>query len=179
MLGMASWLESILETCSSRPYRDRMTPVTQIPLPLRTERARLRSAALVEPYAVATAELDLAHDDMPVVPIPARTQRYLEGCIVGRLGYLHDSGRSAREERFVVLGIEAETDQLTLTVRGHGLIDQVHQLLPRWERGSDELGSGIPGLRAIEGPAGDGVLIYLVDRPGRVVLRGMSADELE
>lgn len=156
-----------------------MTLAMPAPVRSRNQRARLRSAALLEPFAISAAVLDRARDDAPVVPVPTRTQRYLEGCIVGRLGYLHDSGRPAHEEAFAVLGIEAQADQLAITARGSGLVDQIHRLLPRWERGSDELSSGVPGLRAIEGPAGDGVLLYLVDRPGRVIIRGLAADELD
>lgn len=143
-------------------------------------RGTVRSVALLEPYEESVAYLEGQPADAPVVPEPSDEQRYLEGLVIGTLRYLHDPERpNRRTENLVPLRIEAGADHFTLAVRGQHLAAALHRLLPTWDPGADEVGSGIPGLRYGGSRPGTGVTFHLLGQPGRFTVEGISVDAFE
>lgn len=148
--------------------------------PAVTDRARIRSTALLEPYATALVHAQSLPLDAPVVAEPSLAQTLLEGRIFGQLRHLFDPERPRRARRgFEVVGIWADTNQLELAVRGADLPAALYGLLPAWAPGDRTVEHGIPGLRHTDSEHGDGITFYLAGQSGRVTFTGISARDLE
>lgn len=144
------------------------------------DRARIRSTALLEPYAAALARVQSLPLGTPVVAEPPLSQKLLEGQIFGYLRYLFDPERPRRARRgFEVTGIWADPDHLELSARGADLPAALCGLLPAWTPGDRTVGDGIPGLRHTNSEHGNGVSFYLAGQPGRVTFTGVSYEDFE
>ncbi|MBS1906196.1 MAG: hypothetical protein JST33_06430 [Actinobacteria bacterium] len=144
------------------------------------DRAALRIAALVEPYADALMFIEQHSAGAPVVPPPSDAQRHLEGLIVSSLGHLSDPRRPRRPvEFFVPLRVAVDAEHYILTVRGAHVASSLHPLLPTWTRGAEEVESGIPGLRFADFGDGIGVTFYRLDEPGRFTVWGITLNDFE
>lgn len=145
-----------------------------------TARARIRSTALLEPYATALVHAQSLPLDAPVVAEPSLAQTLLEGRIFGQLRHLFDPERPRRTRRaFEVLAILADTNHLELAVRGADLPSALSSLLPAWAPGDRTVEYGIPGLRHTDSEHRDGISFYIAGQPGRVTFTGISAGDLD
>lgn len=165
---------------AERTYLEPMTSTTGT-LPQDIEaRARIRSAATLEPFETSIAHLDTLSDLSPAVAEPSATQEFLEGIIAGHLRHLYDPFRERRRySRFEVTRIHAGQNHLELEVRGAELDGVLHLLLPAWTPGERTLEHGISGLRYRASERGDGVSFYLQGQEGLVTFTGISITAFE
>ncbi|MBD3941417.1 hypothetical protein IF188_06865 [Microbacterium sp. NEAU-LLC] len=143
-------------------------------------RARMRSAALIEPYTRSLRHVRSLVPGTAVVSSPSAQQERLEGLVLGRLGYLYDPQRGAsRQAEFVPDGIVTDAGHFSMRVRGTDVAPKLHGLLPRWARGGDAVENGIPGLRYRDFRRGRGVSFFLLGQDGLVTFEGISMEGFE
>lgn len=162
------------------PYGDGMTQQDRDASASITERARLRSTALLEPFESSLSHLQATSLDAPVVPLPSVAQSTLEGLVLTCLGDLYDPTRETRRQRnFVVTNIRAASDHLELNLVGSQVAAALCGLLPAWEVGSHRVDHGIPGLRYAISSCSSGIGFHLHGSGGLVTFTGISLTEFE
>lgn len=145
-------------------------------------RIRLRSSALLEPYAKARSELLERRPGEPVVPEPSTTQRDLEAAIFGHLRYLYESDRAGVDfqTRILPTRVHAGENHLTLTADPFGLAEKLSfGILPEWHEDDEHVASGIPGLRLSSTNDQRGVVFSFPNVVGKVSFLGVTVAELQ
>lgn len=147
-----------------------------IVIPSFTDRARLRSEALLEPYQESFHYVRGLRPHEPVVPLPSERQCRLEALVIGRLRHLLDTerGQPLDFKGLEPKRISAGAHDYTLLADPRGLAGTLSNLIPTWSREDGYIQSGIAGLRYGDYLSGAGVSFFFPGQRERFTVLGVS-----
>lgn len=146
-----------------------------------TQRARLRSQALLEPYTVSLQHLRSRPAAHPIVEAPSPMQARLEGLVLGKLGTLFDSdrGQPSSFRSLEPKRIYASAQSYTLKANPVNLVESLDRLLPSWSPGAETIEYGIPGLRYSAFQNSKGLSFHFPGQTERFNVLGVSFEDFD